>query len=325
MHTSKMDAEVLHVVVVFFNYVNSERKVQLIKQLIRDSVKWESTKLYVVELVYSQRPKKVKILSKEINGYVYNLYSEVQIEPTEIEDVCDEVNPRMYQKLYTEFPLFHKENLINYAIANMLPRDWKYVAWIDSDLTIHQNDWAQTAISNFQQSEGPRIIQIFEKSFDLGPNGERLAILPSFTAVNNGYNGHSGYGWACNRQAYEQINGLYDKLILGSFDTLLAKSLYNLSYLEDREQYFTPELIAELRDYQSKFKGITTGYIPVEVTHNYHGDKTKRQYFTRLLKLTSYKPGMLAYNENGILEPTEDMHYYLRKKIIEYFEDREET
>ena len=39
---------------------------------------------------------------------------------------------------------------------------------------------------------------------------------------------HPGYGWACTRDFYNRINGLFEYGIVGSGDLYLVNALYNL-------------------------------------------------------------------------------------------------
>ena len=53
-------------------------------------------------------------------------------------EVTEPDNPR-HVRLRTAYELWHKENLINLGVQH-LPRDWKYVAWIDADVSFARPD-----------------------------------------------------------------------------------------------------------------------------------------------------------------------------------------
>ena len=71
---------------------------------------------------------------------------------------------------------WHKENLVNLGIAR-LPRDSRYVAWVDADLTFARHDWVQETI---QQLQHYPIVQMFAEAHDLGPDGILINSFRSF-------------------------------------------------------------------------------------------------------------------------------------------------
>jgi hypothetical protein len=106
-----------------------------------------------------------------------------------------------------------KENLINLGIAR-LPRDWKYVAWIDADIVFRRPDWASETVYALQHYD---IVQPWADCYDLGPNDEHLQHHRSFCRMfhqdpaqigkmGSGYAfAHPGYAWAATRSALEQV------------------------------------------------------------------------------------------------------------------------
>ncbi len=79
-------------------------------------------------------------------------------------EVTNADDPRHVQ-LRTYDELWHKENLINIGISR-LPSDWRYVAWIDADLTFNRPDWAYETIHQLQHFD---IVQPFSHSINMGP------------------------------------------------------------------------------------------------------------------------------------------------------------
>ena len=63
-------------------------------------------------------------------------------------------------------PMWIKESLINIGLGR-LPQDWKYVAWIDADVTFRKAGWASETVHALQQYS---IIQPWSECYDLGPN-----------------------------------------------------------------------------------------------------------------------------------------------------------
>ena len=72
----------------------------------------------------------------------------------------------------TPHPIWIKENLVNVIISD-LPENWKYLSWIDADLTFLNRNWVQDTISELQTYD---IVQLFQTAVNLGPHGESLKI-----------------------------------------------------------------------------------------------------------------------------------------------------
>lgn len=84
-------------------------------------------------------------------------------------------NPRHVQ-VRTPYEYWMKENLVNLGIAR-LPRDARYVAWVDADLTFARHDWVQETL---QQLQHYSIVQMFAEAHDLDPDGMILNSFRSF-------------------------------------------------------------------------------------------------------------------------------------------------
>lgn len=80
-------------------------------------------------------------------------------------EVTQADNPRHVQ-VRSRDELWLKENLLNIGIGR-LPMDWKYVAWLDADITFQRPDWAQETIHALQHWD---IVQPFSHSINMGPN-----------------------------------------------------------------------------------------------------------------------------------------------------------
>lgn len=90
-------------------------------------------------------------------------------------EVTDPNNPCHIQ-LRTESEVWHKENLINIGISR-LPRDWKYVAWVDGDIHFVRPDWALETVHELQHTP---IVQMFTDALDMGPDHEVLTLFKGF-------------------------------------------------------------------------------------------------------------------------------------------------
>ena len=61
-----------------------------------------------------------------------------------------------------------KENLINVGISK-LPNDWKYVSWVDADITFLNHNWVQDTIEKLKTSD---FVQLFQSALFKGPEEE---------------------------------------------------------------------------------------------------------------------------------------------------------
>ena len=185
--------DVLHVVTFISNICEFKRRWQLMEEFIERMEKTDNIKLYVVELAYGNQSF----------------------------HITESNNPNHLQ-LRTEHALWHKENMINLAVRKLLPSNWKSVAWIDGDIEFENNDWVDNTLKTLSNFD---IIQLFSICLDLDENENPMSIWQSFGykycngKIFNHAKGlnywHCGYAWACTREFYEKMNGIYDKGILG--------------------------------------------------------------------------------------------------------------
>ena len=68
-----------------------------------------------------------------------------------------------------------KENLLNLGIQRTPEAD--YIAWIDADVIFRRADWAEATVRALQHYD---IVQPWSDAYDLGPNGEHMAVHRSF-------------------------------------------------------------------------------------------------------------------------------------------------
>lgn len=233
-----------------------------------------------------------------------------------------------YTGLRTESELWHKENLINIGISR-LPRDWKYVAWIDADIHFGRGSWAQETLHQLQHYA---FVQPWSHAQDLGVNYEPLdrhasfaycyrqhaqlpaadvklrtasglpygpppapsgPVTPTFPATGV-YNWHPGFAWAATRPAIDAVGGLIDWSILGASDHHMAKALVG-RVREATPKDLTPQYYAGLDRWQAlaeKSIRRNIGYVPGTIIHYWHGEKTKRRYWDRwqILYTNRYDP-----------------------------------
>lgn len=246
--------------------------------------------------------------------------------------ITDPKNPRHLQ-IRTEVPIWHKENMINVGIKKLLPKNWKAVAWIDSDLDFDSPTWANDTLKVLNGTKD--IVQLFSQCIDMNMNEEAMNV---FTGFGHQYvRGlpyskdlvrfwHPGFAWACTRKAYEKMGGLYELGILGSGDNIMALSLIqkaNKAINESSNQ----DYIQSALDFQERVKTLRLGYVPGIIRHYFHGSKKNRQYGERwqILVKHQYSPIChIAYDKDGVLIPSKDCPKELLADILTYFKQRNE-
>lgn len=294
----------LHVVIVLSNPAEYARRYILTKEFIERMKYEQNIILYVVELAYGNQ-----------NFYITN-----------------KNNPRHLQ-LRSDYPLWHKENLINIGIQRLLPENWKAVAWIDSDIEFDNPDWANTTLKILNGSKD--IVQLFSQVMLMDLNEYTTNIYSGYGfqyAKQHKKTGkskihsywHPGYAWACTRKFYDLAGGLFEYAIIGGGDLQLSACL--LSRLTDLANQTPSEDYKEmLIKYESKVAGCTIGYVPVVIRHYYHGSIDNRRYLERqqLLYEHNFSPTLhLTKDGNGLLIPTSSFPQDLLFEICEYFNSR---
>ena len=236
-------------------------------------------------------------------------------------------------KLQTTHPVWIKENLVNLAVTEF-PEDWKYMAWVDADLTFLNVNWVQDTLSELQSSYD--IVQLFQTAVNLGPTGESLKIDKGFgymhrdsrtpyTKTDRYGFWHPGYGWACTRKAFEQMNGLIDWAIMGSGDRHMA--LAWIGRVKDSAPgTIHANYMTLLEDYQRACKGLKVSYVPGTILHHWHGRFEDRRYKERweILTKNSFDPCLdISVSNSGVTCLTR-RGLRLTKELQEYFTGRRE-
>jgi hypothetical protein len=228
-------------------------------------------------------------------------------------EVTDPQNPKHLQ-LRSSHNFWYKEPMINLGVRHLLPRNWKYVAWVDADVWFSNSDWALETIHQLQHDP---VIQPWSEAVDLGPSGETLQLFQSFGQIitkgkkpqskpTQPYSfGHPGYAWAATREFWEQASGVMDFAALGSADSHMAWAMYG-----HVDESYHVEMSAGFKkacnDWQAKVLPVTqghVGFIPGTLSHVWHGSKKKRWYRERwqILVDNQFDPLVdLRYDAQGL-------------------------
>ena len=298
----------LHVVIVISNpclyairYILAR---EFIKRIENDE---ENVILYVVELAYGSQ----------------KFY------------VTEKSNKRHLQIRTYHSPLWHKENMINIAVRNLLPDGWKAFAWIDADIEFENNTWAQDTLKILNGTKD--IVQLFSHAVDLDKKGYTMNVFNSagyqhthkkqYCGKGANY-WHPGFAWACTRKAYNKMQGLYDIAILGSGDNIMCLSLIQ-NGLKALNPNSTENYKKTVLEFQERVKTLRFGYVPGVIKHHYHGSKKNRKYTERwqILVENNYDPTTFIKYDNsqyGLLIPTNNCSKKLIDGILNYFKERNE-
>lgn len=261
--------------------------------------------------------------------------------------VTEEKNPLHFQ-LRSLDEVWFKESLINYAVSR-LPTNWKYMAWIDADVSFARPNWVQEALQMLQHYH---VIQLFSHATDLGPKYEPLNTWQSFmyqyqkcleagkdpipyASKKNAYGyhigtdiWHPGFAWACTREAFNYFGRMIDFAAVGSADYHMAAGLIG----KIERTVHAPQLktyIDRLIGWQERaLRNIQkdVGYMPGTIYHYWHGKKTDRKYLDRwqILVRNNFDPNVdLSHDDRGIVNLTGNKPR-LRDELRLYFQQRNE-
>jgi hypothetical protein len=264
-------------------------------------------------------------------------------------EITDANNPR-HIRIQTNSEIWHKENMLNIAIQH-LPDDWKYVAWIDADVTFARPDWVYETIHLLQHYE---VIQMFSQAADLDPKhkvldglrdgivahwmneGQGSLLTGNCYGYGYGYghgagNKHPGYAWAARRGALDHLGGLIDWAIVGSADWHMASAL-----MGQLDASIGPSVVQECPRYVEFCKiwehnairhlKYNIGFMEGLLMHHWHGKKFDRKYFDRwrILVDSKFDPMLdLKRDWQGLYQLT-DRNHVLRDDLRKYMAQRNE-
>ena len=139
-------------------------------------------RLYVVSTIFNPLRFRTRYwnyhtFENMVNGAGAILYTvELAFGNREFE-VTDPTNERHLQlRVKDNQEIWLKENSLNLLIER-LPSDWKYVAWIDADISFARPDWAQETIQLLQHYE---FLQMFGQAMDYDVNYEQSVMTPGY-------------------------------------------------------------------------------------------------------------------------------------------------
>jgi len=294
----------LHVIIVISNPCFYAKRYRLLNDFVKRMENEEPDVLvYIVEIVYPNQ--KFMVTSSD--------------------------NKRHLQ-LNAETPIWHKENMVNLGVKNLLPKDYRAFAWVDADIEFESTSWATDCLKILNGTRD--VVQLFSHCVDMDQDKMNLNTFNGFGYCfekNKAYTQkgqdywHPGYAWAITRRAYNKIGGLYDKGVLGSGDSIMALSFINrVKYMTNEE--YNPDYNQSMLDFQVKAKTLRLGYVPGIIRHHFHGSKVNRRYTERwkILMNWGYSPkNSLIYTPSGVIELIPTVQGF-KDSILNYFKERKE-
>ncbi len=290
----------LHVIGVLSNPVRYHSRYRLARKWLKEMEETEGVQVHVVEAAYGDREW----------------------------EVTEKGNPRHLQ-VRIKSEIWIKENLINLGVKHLLPKDWKYMAWVDMDV-------------HFQQLQHYNIIQPWSDAADLDFYGGIHQHSKSFGSLHakqkrkwhgrgkDGYEyAHTGFAWACTRYFYENVQKLADFNIVGAGDHLMAWACIGLVN-ETMPKDISTGYKWLCHDWERKAQYATAGMVgftPGRIEHHWHGNKVNRQYWNRweILRKNKYDPTTdIAYDSQGIIHAIGPHKYDLERDIMLYNRQRRE-
>ncbi len=284
------DNSKLDVIIVCSNPVRYHSRYRLFRQCAKELAATSHVRLHVVEGVYKGRQAECAPVNHEYNYQEFKLHSEIWV----------------------------KENLINLGVKHLLPKDWKYVAWVDADIHFRNDNWALDTLHALQHYQ---IVQPWKDALDLSFDGGVMQHFKSFgyfsakdiaqaTSVKNPYckpYGHTGFAWACTRAFYENVEKLLDFGILGAGDAHMAYAcIGRVQETINQQMAGGYKHLADLWQAKAKYAcaGLV-GYVPGRIEHFWHGPKAARKYGSRWQILVKYKFDPmkdLKFDHQGVLK-----------------------
>ncbi len=257
----------LHVIGVISNPARYHSRYRLAREWAKRMEATPNVKLYLVEAAFGDRHH----------------------------EVTDAGNPQHLQ-LRTRSEIWIKENMINLAVRDLLPLDWKYVAWVDADVEFRNPGWA---LETLHQLQHHCVVQPWQSVVNLNSTGgihrcydsvgykahkQGVAGLGKGKHGSNPYShGHCGYAWACTRAFWENVGGLIDFAILGSADHHMSNGCRGY-YSHSIHSAIKGPFMELCHAWQTRAMQLTHGivsYVNGRIEHHFHGNMSKRNYVGR--------------------------------------------
>ncbi len=215
-------------------------------------------------------------------------------------DVTSNQNP-FHIQLRTKHEMWHKERALNLGMQRLsqLVPDWQYIGWVDADIKLARDDWAEETVHLLQHYA---VIQMFGQARILGPDGEAFIIDDSIGKNFHNYGraewgtnpglstidpyvkrGHPGMAWAFRRDELNDVGGWLDVCINGSGDLHMLAGYSGNPQLTLSPKASPGYRTAILRygELCNKYVRQNISFMPGACDHYWHGRISNRGYDDR--------------------------------------------
>jgi hypothetical protein len=251
--------------------------------------------------------------------------------------------------VYTKDLLWHKETLLNNLVKE-LPKEFKYVFWLDADIIFDNLNWMVDAVEVLktknicqpfeycvhlkQGEQSPSFnISVITSSKTTTPNLVNSRVWRSFCAnhttsdnwKSEDYNthGHVGFAWGARREILELVP-LYDRALIGGADHIIAHAAAGQISHSCIVKAFNDN-IEEINEWSKKFSYLVNnkiGYVKGNLYHIWHGDLNKREYLKRAQEFTATNKQIKQRDNNGLhtscgVDTTYVNQYFKHREIVE--------
>lgn len=232
--------------------------------------------------------------------------------------------------------LWHKENLLNIGISNLIKEGWENIAWLDSDIIFENSFWIKDTVECLKRNNLCQIFSICEKNhkgYSTFHSGCVRSWLETGNILPTSQPYHTGYAWAAKSSLLSDCP-LYDKAITGGGDSLMWLASFNLdkNFTEIIANHpitklKTQEYILDYINWAENWAFLINNKIAnifCNIKTFYHGEAKHKQYISRysILDKNLYNPTEdLNYNKEGVLETNKQN---LNNSIKNYFSNRKE-
>jgi hypothetical protein len=228
--------------------------------------------------------------------------------------------------------MWQKEALLNKA-EKMVPKHIKYIGVFDPDIYFQNTNWLEQSLEKLKEF---KVIQPFSEGIKLDNMGNINIIKGSvgkygFDNINTKYkNNTPGLAWIFRREFFDKV-GLYPWAIIGSGDGVIAAGLFKIkdsipAITAIGSHNMNKSMVVDwFKKAEDFMEDSTIGYVEGQIWHEWHGDIKNRYYSYRrnvmnYIDITKH----IRYDNNTLLEWTEEVPNELKETLKKYFIARQE-
>ncbi len=218
--------------------------------------------------------------------------------------------------------LWQKEAAINLA-ASMVPPEYDNIAWLDTDIWFANPDWVKATEQGLQTHD---VVQLFTTACWVGPDGdvEINRQGSAMAGLDHRWQSHPGFAWAMRKPLWDKAGGLFPRTLSGGGDTVMALAMLNLPMWRSVENHLGADR-SLFDQWASNFKGISTGYIPGKIIHEWHGSMEDRDYAGRCLRVARVDVTKdIEIAPNKLLAWSAQAPAEIVQEVAAYFKSRQE-